>query len=322
MQEAKSLSSASTGTRALLATSLAYLIDDKGISHKVRLLLDTASEVSLISEELLRRLDLQPSQSSIGITGVGGKSSGPTRGTVRVTLKSCHTNFTVECVAHSLDKITTDLPSIATNQRSWAQLIGLKLADPDFMVPAPIDLLVGADVFGQLVKSGVAKGKRAAPVALNTHFGWVVLGNIANSAANSPISHSAQSFHTASSQSSLEDTSLSTSGIKKRYLRTSNLRFLRTKKPAKRISCAHTPVIHRDATRCGYHSPEILTPWAALITGPSRVSRGRSEGLSTILATVNSTQSSWTSTRNLDTCGNFSRKTQCQETPTTSRITE
>lgn len=42
----------------------------------------------------------------------------------------------------------------------------------------PIDLLLGADIWGQLIKPGIRNGQRNEPFALNTHLGWIVSGPV------------------------------------------------------------------------------------------------------------------------------------------------
>ncbi|XP_063236126.1 uncharacterized protein LOC134538623 [Bacillus rossius redtenbacheri] len=51
----------------------------------------------------------------------------------------------------------------------------LKLADPSFDTPGPIDLLIGADVFPLLVTGGSMEGP---PVALDSVFGWILMGRV------------------------------------------------------------------------------------------------------------------------------------------------
>ena len=58
--------------------------------------------------------------------------------------------------------------------------MGLELADPDFGTLGAIDLLLGAEVFGQVVLHGRRVGPRGSPMVLKTNFGWV-LGGAVNS---------------------------------------------------------------------------------------------------------------------------------------------
>jgi len=117
------------------------------------------------------------------ISGIGGNLSPLSpRGAVdfRITsLKSGGRRFPVQAIV--LRKVTSDLPSSPTPLNDkWKHLSGLELADPDFGTPGTIDLLLGTEVFGQVVLNGRRFGPRGSPTALKTHFGWV-LGGAVNS---------------------------------------------------------------------------------------------------------------------------------------------
>ncbi|XP_032688150.1 uncharacterized protein LOC116852180 [Odontomachus brunneus] len=58
--------------------------------------------------------------------------------------------------------------------RSIASLKNLNHSD--LLTPEPIDLLLGADLYGELLLDGVKKGGTGQPVAQNTIFGWILSG--------------------------------------------------------------------------------------------------------------------------------------------------
>ncbi|XP_043288383.1 uncharacterized protein [Venturia canescens] len=57
-----------------------------------------------------------------------------------------------------------------------AGLGGIPLADPDFSVPDAVDLILGADAYGKLVRSQIRRGSPEEPIAQNTIFGWAIFG--------------------------------------------------------------------------------------------------------------------------------------------------
>ena len=76
-------------------------------------------------------------------------------------------------------KVTSDLPSSPTPfNKKWKHLSGLELADPDFRNREAIDLLLGMEVFGQVVLHGRRVGPQGSHVVLKTHFGWVLGGTV------------------------------------------------------------------------------------------------------------------------------------------------
>lgn len=49
--------------------------------------------------------------------------------------------------------------------QTWTHLNKLQVADPRFMTPRPIDIIIEADYYGQIIKANIAQG---APTALIT----------------------------------------------------------------------------------------------------------------------------------------------------------
>jgi len=55
-------------------------------------------------------------------------------------------------------KVSGSLPSIPVPPASkWKHVAGLKLADPEFNIPGPVDILFGADVFRKVNSSRVCQ---------------------------------------------------------------------------------------------------------------------------------------------------------------------
>ena len=95
-----------------------------------------------------------------------------------VTNLSHETNqLPVEAVV--LPKITADMPvrHVPFNGK-WKHLKGLHLADPDFNVPGSVDLLLGADLFGIIMRHDLRVGPPGTPSAIQTAFGWVLSGSV------------------------------------------------------------------------------------------------------------------------------------------------
>lgn len=72
-----------------------------------------------------------------------------------------------------MSKLTSFLPSVALPQSTWPHLKCLKLADPSFMTPTSIDFILGADVYADLILTGLITGP---PIAQSTIFGWMLSG--------------------------------------------------------------------------------------------------------------------------------------------------
>ena len=74
-------------------------------------------------------------------------------------------------------RVTCELPSkhIPFDSK-WEHLTDLTLADPDFGRPGKIDLLLGVEVFSDVVRQGRRCGAPGSPSAFETDFGWVLAG--------------------------------------------------------------------------------------------------------------------------------------------------
>ena len=169
-------SAAASRPGVLLATCVALFIVDEFTKLQVRVLIDTGSEVSLVTNKLVAPHRLARNSTRLSITGVGGLSAETARHGVAVSLQSCMSNFRLTLNAFSIGRITSPLPLFSSSDPHWSHISGLQLADPDFLVPSDVDVLLGADVYGRLILPRVTQGRLSDPVAQETKFGWIVLG--------------------------------------------------------------------------------------------------------------------------------------------------
>lgn len=76
-----------------------------------------------------------------------------------------------------LPSLTKCLPITTLPKGNWPHLSSLKLADPEFNVSKPIDVLLGVDVYHDILKPGLILGPKGTPAAQATMFGWVLFGS-------------------------------------------------------------------------------------------------------------------------------------------------
>lgn len=67
------------------------------------------------------------------------------------------------------------LPQTHVDASAWPDIQQLPLADKSFHQPGQIDMVLGAQFYGQIVKEGVRRFENG-PTAQNTTFGWIVFG--------------------------------------------------------------------------------------------------------------------------------------------------
>ena len=167
-----------------------------GSAIEARALLDNGSTSSFISERLVQSLRLPRSQRSVCVSGIAGSMVGSTlRSIANLQISSTHSNGRkIDLTAVVLPKVTCDLPVTPVPfDLSWTHLSGLPLADPGFGEPQRIDLLLGVDIFVDVLRHGRRTGPTGAPVAIETEFGWVVCGS--STASSDDINLHAASHH-------------------------------------------------------------------------------------------------------------------------------
>lgn len=185
----------------LLPTALVNVNGFNGRCLVGRVLLDSASQMSVINRAFVQKLNLVSRKQTLNISGLGSNNYTYSREVVDITFNSQiapYSTFTISCSV--IDKITNSLPqsSISPSNFKIPSHIKLELADPLFFESGPIDLLIGCDLYHYLLKGTVLKTDPYSPSFIDTHLGYVIAGPIplrnANSSQHKP--KSAYSFLT------------------------------------------------------------------------------------------------------------------------------
>ena len=165
-------------TDSLLMTCHVTVNSPNGLTTTARGLLDSASSVSFITERLAQHLHLPRSRQSAQISGVTGLSR-HSQSVASLSVSSTYSHSEqIPVTAIVAPKITCDLPMHKVSlQPHWKHLSGLQLSDPTFGKPDRIDLLLGVDVFCEVMKHGRQRGAQGSPTAFETTFGWVLAGS-------------------------------------------------------------------------------------------------------------------------------------------------
>ncbi|XP_057660737.1 uncharacterized protein LOC130896573 [Diorhabda carinulata] len=182
----------------LLATAQATIYNRQNQPVRVRILLDNGSQNSFISKKLVQKLNYTPYKKILNISGIS-ETSTLSNEMLDIVLHSNvdpSKNFEISCAV--LEKITTTIPQVKVNvdHITIPSRIVNKLADKTFATPGKIDLLIGADVYYELLTYGLIKLGDGLPTLFNTHLGYVISGRL-NSQQESKNSHTI-SYHVAS----------------------------------------------------------------------------------------------------------------------------
>ena len=152
-----SYAAAKLRANTLLMTCRVLIVAPDGSSVEVRALLDNASTASFVSERLVQSLSLPRTNQSIRVSGIGGIShKAPIQSITSFRIKSVRSSsraFEVDAVI--IPRVSCDLPTNPISFDSkWKHLSELTLADPNFGQPGRIDLLLGVDVFMDILCDG------------------------------------------------------------------------------------------------------------------------------------------------------------------------
>ncbi|XP_011688402.1 PREDICTED: uncharacterized protein LOC105450317 [Wasmannia auropunctata] len=173
----------------LLATAWVNLHTSEGRTIRVRALLDQGSTFSFISESLCQALRTRRQRTHLPIRCFGDKFTGAAHSRVPITLSACTTpGPTFPLMAYVFQKITAYAASQIKPVDFWPHLRGLVLADPDPSSRHTIHLLIGADLYGSLLRNDIRQGPLGTPTAQLTVFGWVLSGPAGTLPSPSPSS--------------------------------------------------------------------------------------------------------------------------------------
>lgn len=168
-------------TQVLLSTALIKVTNPiTKKSFKVRALLDCGSQSSFISQSLRDKLSLKTNQiDTLNIVGIGNNSSNQVKENCIVQLSSLVNKYQVTLSCLVLGELTGELPRAPINIHALALPNNIRLADPNFGQPAPIDVLIGADLFWDILRGEQRPlGPKYNLKLQNTLLGWLVAGPI------------------------------------------------------------------------------------------------------------------------------------------------
>ncbi|VVC30476.1 Peptidase aspartic, putative,Aspartic peptidase domain,Protein of unknown function DUF1759,Zinc finger [Cinara cedri] len=184
-----SLLSQNTSSSVILGTALIHIPDNVGSLHTVRALIDSASQISAITSECTNRLGLRMRNWTAPVSGLGGVSVQNVLGIVNCQAQSRYSPDPVfNFEAWVFPSVAADMPRNPLSRSIADKYQHLALADPSFINPGAIDVLLGADLFAQIMNGKRMSVGDAFPVAFGTVFGWTVIGPVPNSTSNISVS--------------------------------------------------------------------------------------------------------------------------------------
>ena len=164
----------------LLLITCRVLIQSLQGAMQVRALLDSSSAVSFVSERVAQALRLRCFSQNVNICGITGMSIEDSNHSL--------TSFNIASVYIPHQQLSVSglvVPHVTCNlsihpmplDREWEHVKDLRLVDLEFGKPGKIDLLLGVETFVDIVCHGQQRGHQGSPTAIETSFGWVLVGN-------------------------------------------------------------------------------------------------------------------------------------------------
>ncbi|KAJ8934583.1 hypothetical protein NQ318_010879, partial [Aromia moschata] len=171
-------------SQIILSTAVIYILDHRKHPVKCRALLDSGSQSNFMTTDLFKRLNLTSTRIDIPISGISSSLTHINEKT-QATIKSRQNNYTATRNFLIIEKITENLPQSSFDISGAMQ--NVTLADPHLNEPGPIDVLLGVDIFWELICIGQINNGKGNPILQKTRLGWIVAGSFtaSNSAKNS-----------------------------------------------------------------------------------------------------------------------------------------
>lgn len=161
----------------LLSTAICNTRDTAGNFHTCRILLDSGSQANFCTFNFANRLGLNLTRHNLPISGINNSSCQSTH-SVSVKLFSRYENFNFEVQCAVLPDITNKLPSETFNISQFNIPENLFLADHQFNISSNIDILLGAQFYLSLIKTGKFVRDSNFPIIQETRLGYILAGNL------------------------------------------------------------------------------------------------------------------------------------------------
>ncbi|XP_051170292.1 uncharacterized protein LOC127287411 [Leptopilina boulardi] len=169
-------------SEVILSTAVVDVLDSCEGKHVCRVLLDSGSQPNIITRDLVDRLKLKKSKFNATIEVVNNKEVNSSEWVV-ATFQSRNSSFSAKLDFLVLPQITGNVPIMPLNKDILKIPKTLNLADPEFDKPSGIDMLIGAELFYDLLHVNRVPLSTPGTSLQSTRLGWIVSGRINDQAS-------------------------------------------------------------------------------------------------------------------------------------------
>ncbi|XP_046803757.1 uncharacterized protein LOC124419190 [Lucilia cuprina] len=159
----------------LLPTALVQILHC-GEPFTVRALIDSGSKRSFLTSRISKRLNLITENANFEICGLGGTVVANANKVSSITLYNQRHEFKLTTKVIIVSNLTNFMPSCSIEISDLSDIRDLCLADPNFLISAQIDMLLGSDIIPHIILDGLKKNVLGNLIAQNSIYGWYIYG--------------------------------------------------------------------------------------------------------------------------------------------------
>ena len=218
----KTLATGSDDMAVVLQSATGFLCDDENEKRVVKsnILLDNCSQQTFITERIAQKLELKvvvEKQKNINAFG-SSKGTGMLLKKYKLVLKPIDKSTNIDIVALAVPVICAPLcrkyNKMAKEQNEFVK--ALKLADNGSHDNNNVDILIGADIYWDIVSGNLKRNPKTGIVAISSELGWLLNGPVSREPEEDESGDdSCMSIHTLSIQSEVEEKDELTAEVKK-----------------------------------------------------------------------------------------------------------
>ncbi|KAB0802699.1 hypothetical protein PPYR_04885 [Photinus pyralis] len=160
-----------------LTTAIVKVRNSQGKNIPLRALLDSGSDSNFIGKGVYRMLGLKQQRTNVSVSGIGHVVSN-IHNQAQVTIGSMYNDFSRTLKFLIINEITATIPSVRFDKINFQIPADINLADVDFNVPGRVDILIGAEVFYDILLSRKLELGKNKPILRESQLGWLVTGKI------------------------------------------------------------------------------------------------------------------------------------------------
>ena len=147
-------------TGVLLATARVNALGPNGTKIQVRALIDPGSQISLVTQALCNLLSLNCRTSHTHIQGIGEKTAAVSSKAACLSIQPhFDSTYSLEVDSIVLPKLSSYKPPVVGDISNFEYLRGLQLADPMYLEPSRVDILLCASVYAEIIENKSLRAK-------------------------------------------------------------------------------------------------------------------------------------------------------------------